>query len=329
MILGPVTFLLLAKPAPGVAPAFDPLAAAGPACCPLYAELLADAARGRRASGSSWTNPHWCWTNPAEVLAAVEPGLPEPGRRRRPAEDPGRVLLRPARRRAAGAGRRPPSTGWRWTSPDRRPRTCASLAALGGLPGKRLVAGVVDGRNIWRTDLTAALTTLGTLLGLADRVDVAASCSLLHVPLDVDRRADVGSAGRPLARLRPAEARRDRHRSARGLSEGRDAIAGELPRNRSATGLPGASPITRDPAVRARVAAVTDADAPRTAAYAERAVARSGRGSALPLLPTTTIGSFPQTDELRTGPRRPARRPARRGRVRGARCAAEIATVVA
>ena len=50
-----------------------------------------------------------------------------------------------------------------------------ALAAVGGLPGKRLVAGVVDGRNIWVNDLEKSLATLGTLLGLAEQVDVAAS----------------------------------------------------------------------------------------------------------------------------------------------------------
>jgi 5-methyltetrahydropteroyltriglutamate--homocysteine methyltransferase len=53
------------------------------------------------------------------------------------------------------------------------------------------VAGVVDGRNIWRTDLTKTLGILATLRGLADSVDAAASCSLLHVPLDVSSEEDL------------------------------------------------------------------------------------------------------------------------------------------
>lgn len=62
-----------------------------------------------------------------------------------------------------------------------------ALASLGGLPGKRLVAGVVDGRNVWADDLEASLATLATLLGLTGHLDVAPSCSLLHVPLDLTR----------------------------------------------------------------------------------------------------------------------------------------------
>ncbi|MFL1432696.1 5-methyltetrahydropteroyltriglutamate--homocysteine S-methyltransferase, partial [Nocardiopsis sp. frass1] len=62
----------------------------------------------------------------------------------------------------------------------------ADLTAVSGLGGTRLVAGVVEGRNVWRTDVPAAVATLGTLLGLADELTVSTSCSLLHVPIDLD-----------------------------------------------------------------------------------------------------------------------------------------------
>ena len=62
----------------------------------------------------------------------------------------------------------------------------ADLAAVSGLGSTRLVAGVVDGRNVWRTDLPAAVAELGTLLAFADELAVSTSCSLLHVPIDLD-----------------------------------------------------------------------------------------------------------------------------------------------
>ena len=65
------------------------------------------------------------------------------------------------------------------------PGSREALAGLGGLGGKTLVAGVVDGRNVWRTDLLAAQSLLESLHGLAGQVVVSTSCSLLHVPLDL------------------------------------------------------------------------------------------------------------------------------------------------
>ena len=61
------------------------------------------------------------------------------------------------------------------------------LAAAGGIGDRTLVAGVVDGRNVWVNDLDRSLATLETLTGIfpADRLQVSTSCSLQHVPLDV------------------------------------------------------------------------------------------------------------------------------------------------
>ena len=60
-----------------------------------------------------------------------------------------------------------------------------ALAAIGGIGVKTLVAGVVDGRNVWRADLPRALSLCASLLGLAGNLVVSTSCSLLHVPLDL------------------------------------------------------------------------------------------------------------------------------------------------
>lgn len=209
---------------------------------------------------------------------------------------------------------------------DRAAANLDDLAAAGGIPGKRLVAGVVNGRNIWINDYQQSLATLGTLLGLAGRVDVAASCSLLHVPLDADAERDTDpQIGRWLAFARQKST--EISTLARGLARGTDAIAAELAANRADLASRAASRITHDPAVRARTAAITDTDGRRLPAYAERAAAQRAH-LGLPLLPTTTIGSFPQTTELRT-----ARADLRAGRIDTAayedRIRAEIREVVA
>ena len=173
----------------------------------------------------------------------------------------------------------------------------ATLTAIGGLHDKRLIAGVVDGHNIWATDLTRALATLSTLLGLADRVDVAASCSLLHVPLDVELEQDLDSTIRPwlaFARQKLTEL----VTLARGLAEGRGAIASELEANQKLLVQRASSPIVRVDTVRHRCEAVTEVDIRRESVYARRHEIQEERLH-LPVLPTTTIGSFPQTSSLR------------------------------
>lgn len=106
------------------------------------------------------------------------------------------------------------------------------LTAIGGIPDKRLVAGVVNGRNIWAADLTAALPTLGTLRGLAGSEDVAASCSLLHVPLDVT--LDTGLDAEMVGWLSFARQKLDEIVTLRrSLTEDRTEIAGTLDVNAS------------------------------------------------------------------------------------------------
>jgi 5-methyltetrahydropteroyltriglutamate--homocysteine methyltransferase len=79
------------------------------------------------------------------------------------------------------------------------PGNLRTLAASGPLAGRTIVAGLVDGHNVWRTDLRAAITTGATVTALADHVAVSTSCSLLHVP--VDRSAETRLAPELFARL--------------------------------------------------------------------------------------------------------------------------------
>ncbi|MEU7415726.1 5-methyltetrahydropteroyltriglutamate--homocysteine S-methyltransferase [Streptomyces antibioticus] len=305
VLVGPVTYLLLSKPAPGVPADFDPLTLLD-RLLPVYAEVLADL----RAAGAGWVQ----LDEPALVQDRTPAELNAAARAYR---DLGALTDRPKLLVASYFDRlgealpvlaKAPVEGLALDFTERAAANLDALAAVGGLPGKRLVAGVVNGRNIWVNDLSASLTTLGTLLGLADRVDVAASCSLLHVPLDAAAERDIDPQilrWLAFARQKTAEV----VTLAKGLTRGTGAIAAQLAANKVDLASRANSPITRDPAVRARAEAVTDADTRRAQPYPERATAQRAH-LGLPLLPTTTIGSFPQTAELRT-----ARADLRAGRI--------------
>ncbi|WP_327231905.1 5-methyltetrahydropteroyltriglutamate--homocysteine S-methyltransferase [Streptomyces murinus] len=295
VLVGPVTYLLLAKPAPGVPADFEPLTLLD-RLLPVYAEILADL----RAAGADWAQ----LDEPALVQDRTPAELNAAARAYR---DLGALTDRPKLLVASYFDRlgealpvlaKAPVEGLALDFTEAAAQNLDALAAVGGLPGKRLVAGVVNGRNIWVNDLEKSLATLGTLLGLADRVDVSASCSLLHVPLDAAAEHDIDP--QILRWLAFAEQKTAEIATlAKGLTLGTDAIVAELSANRADLASRAGSPLTHDPAVRARAAAVTGADARRSQPYAERTAAQRAR-LGLPLLPTTTIGSFPQTGELRT-----------------------------
>ncbi|MFD5511545.1 5-methyltetrahydropteroyltriglutamate--homocysteine S-methyltransferase [Streptomyces sp. NPDC127051] len=305
VLVGPVTYLLLAKPAPGVAADFEPITLLD-RLLPVYARVLADL----HAAGAEWVQ----FDEPALVQDRTPAELNVAARTYR---ELGALTERPKLLVASYFDRlgealpvlaKAPVEGLALDFTDAAAANLADLAAVGGLPGKRLVAGVVNGRNIWINDYQKSLSLLGTLLGLADRVDVAASCSLLHVPLDAAVERDID----PQVRRWLAFARQKTNEIttlARGLARGADAITAELAANRADLASRATSPITRDPAVRARTAAITDADGRRAQPYADRAAAQRAH-LGLPLLPTTTIGSFPQTGELRV-----ARADLRAGRI--------------
>ncbi|MEU6251202.1 5-methyltetrahydropteroyltriglutamate--homocysteine S-methyltransferase [Streptomyces sp. NPDC047043] len=323
VLVGPVTYLLLAKPAPGVTADFEPLTLLD-RLLPVYADVLADL----RAAGAEWVQldePALVQDRTPAELTAVAHAYRNLGAR----TDRPKLLVASYFDRLGEALPVLAKTSVDGLALDFTGPAAANLddlAAIGGLSGKRLVAGIVDGRNVWINDLGRSLSTLATLLGLADRVDVAASCSLLHVPLDAGAERDIEpQIARWLAFARQKTA--EIVTLARGLAHGTDTIAAQLAANRADLASRAGSPITRDPAVRARAAAVTDADAHRSRPYAERAVAQRTH-LRLPVLPTTTIGSFPQTAELRT-----ARADLRAGRIDTAgyeeRIRAEIGEVIA
>jgi 5-methyltetrahydropteroyltriglutamate--homocysteine methyltransferase len=170
----------------------------------------------------------------------------------------------------------------------------------------RLSLGVVDGRNVWACDVDAALESIDAAVAALGhhRVTIAPSCSLLHVPygaaretgIDPEVRSWLAFADEKLAELRRLAAPREIRDAA--LAGARAAIAGRR-----------ASARTNDPTVRERMRALTPADRERTSPAPVRRAAQQARVP-LPELPATTIGSFPQTAEIRA-----ARRDLRDGRI--------------
>ncbi|HEY4079283.1 MAG TPA: 5-methyltetrahydropteroyltriglutamate--homocysteine S-methyltransferase [Burkholderiaceae bacterium] len=192
----------------------------------------------------------------------------------------------------------------------RAPEELAAIARL--LPRDReLSVGIIDGRNIWRSDLDQALATLRDVQALrGGRLWIAPSCSLLHVPfslrqdssLDIELAGWLAGAVEKLDELRVLE---------RALWGDEASVNAELQASRAALASRRASPRVRNAAVTERLAALpSDADQ-RSSPFAIRQAAQRQRLN-LPAYPTTTIGSFPQTTEIRA-----ARAAFKRGALQG------------
>ena len=304
VLLGPVSFLLLARgfDADGNHDDDFDLLSLLPALLDVYAELLALLAE----AGAQWVQfdePVLVQDRTPEELAA---------------------LTRAYERLAAAAGPTKLLVNTYFGDVDEAYRTLAELpvAAIGldlvrgrrnlgllqrfGLPGgKHVVAGVVDGRNVWLNDLGGSIATLseiGAAVG-EDRVIVGASCSLLHVPIELDLETDLD----PELRSWLAFANQKIEEVAvlgRALDDP-NLAADELAANRAALESRRNSPRTFNPAVRERVDSTTAADYDRDGSVEARRTAQRMR-LGLPPFPTTTIGSFPQTPEIRRERRRHA-----------------------
>ncbi|MBS1893746.1 MAG: 5-methyltetrahydropteroyltriglutamate--homocysteine S-methyltransferase [Actinobacteria bacterium] len=183
-----------------------------------------------------------------------------------------------------------------------------ALAAFADSP-TRLSLGVIDGRNVWAADPDLALDRIDAAVAAlgSERVTVAPSCSLLHVPHEAAREEGIDPEVRPwlafcvekLAEVRTLLA-------AAGPDADRDALLAD---GRAIASARRISSQTNDPAVRERVGALSAADYDRPAPFEERRPLQAER-LGLPELPTTTIGSFPQTEAIRT-----ARRELREGKL--------------
>lgn len=167
------------------------------------------------------------------------------------------------------------------------------------LPQDRVLSlGVINGRNIWKTDLNTLLDWLEPVAKqLGDRLWIAPSCSLLHVPVDLNSELSFDAEVKPwlafaLQKLDELEI------IATALNHGRDSVSAELSANREAIVARRLSPRVNNPAVKAALATITPELGQRRSAYTARADKQTALLQ-LPKYPTTTIGSFPQTAEIR------------------------------
>jgi len=165
-------------------------------------------------------------------------------------------------------------------------------------PDQVLSAGVIDGRNIWRTDLDAALASLAPVRQLlGDRLWLAPSCSLLHVPVDLANETDLDAELKSWLSF-AAQKLDELSLLGRALdnAEASD-VSAALAIQRAALKARSESPRIHNPAVIRRMADAAKVTRDR-APFADR-IAQQQQLLKLPAFPTTTIGSFPQTAEIR------------------------------
>lgn len=164
--------------------------------------------------------------------------------------------------------------------------------------GKILSLGVVDGRNIWRADLEKEFSFLKPVHDrLQERLWVAPSCSLIHCPVDLEAEAGLDREIRSWLAF-SAQKLKEVALLKKGLNEGGSAIRGALESSSLILAERRASHRVSNPVVEARLAKLTDSDHKRANPFEERQKAQRARFG-LPLFPTTTIGSFPQTEAIR------------------------------
>ena len=173
-------------------------------------------------------------------------------------------------------------------------------AILDRLPAYKVLSlGVVDGRNVWRSDLHAALAILQQAHErLGERLWVAPSCSLLHCPVDLSREDKLDVELKSWLAFAVQKCR-EVAVLAKALGEPQAVeVQAALAESRQVQESRRASPRIHKPAVQARVAAVTAQHCQRQSPFAERSARQRARLN-LPLFPTTSIGSFPQTSAIR------------------------------
>ncbi|MFM0500889.1 5-methyltetrahydropteroyltriglutamate--homocysteine S-methyltransferase [Paraburkholderia caffeinilytica] len=167
------------------------------------------------------------------------------------------------------------------------------------LPADKILSlGVINGRNIWKTDLSAVLEWLTPIhRTLQARLWIAPSCSLLHVPVDLNSEQKLDHEIRSW--LAFALQKLDELKIiAKALNDGRESVQAALADNQAAIQSRRTSPRVHNPAVKAAIAKIDATLGRRASAYSQRAARQSALLN-LPAYPTTTIGSFPQTAEIR------------------------------
>ena len=282
VLLGPISFLLLGK---SKSPSFDPISLVT-ALLPVYEEVL----QRLHAAGAEWVQID----EPGLVL-----DLPETTRG---------AFTEAYRRLSAAAGRTKILVATYFESLHSRLMTALQLPVAGlhldlvrgpgqldaalaeAPPHLTLSLGVIDGRNIWKADLSKAVALVEQAVRAlgSERVLVAPSCSLLHVPVDLNLETGLEEVKDWLAFARQK------------LEEVATICAARpnLEANRASMERRRVSTEIHDDKVKQRLASLSAEDSHRSSPYPVR---RDKQQTALglPLFPTTTIGSFPQTKEVR------------------------------
>ena len=295
VLVGPVTYLALAKADPST-PDFDPLTRIDEAVA-AYEEALASL----HAAGAPWVQldePALTSDNLSHTRVELGELAARVYERLAASQNRPQILLTTPYGDASHAVGALAKTGVEALHVD---TLRGSLPEGADLSGVTLVVGAVDGRYIWRADLAQLRETLKAAQSLgAARVTVATSNSLQHVPHDTALETwDDATLNENLhAWLAFADQKvLEVVTLARGVDEGWEAIDAEVAEATRVLEQRAAAPGVVRPEVRSRTAALTDADRAREP-YLEREAAQAERLH-LPPLPTTTIGSFPQTTEIR------------------------------
>ena len=295
VLVGPVTYLALAKADPST-PDFDPLTRIDEAVA-AYEEALASL----HAAGAPWVQldePALTSDNLSRTRVELGELAARVYERLAASQNRPQILLTTPYGDSSHAVGALAKTGVEALHVD---TLRGSLPEGADLSGVTLVVGAVDGRYIWRADLAQLRETLKAAQSLgAARVTVATSNSLQHVPHDTALETwDDATLNENLhAWLAFADQKvLEVVTLARGVDEGWGAIDAEVAEATRVLEQRAAAPGVVRPEVRARTAALTDADRAREP-YLEREAAQAERLH-LPPLPTTTIGSFPQTTEIR------------------------------
>ena len=295
VLVGPVTYLALAKADPAT-PDFDPLTRIDEAVA-AYEEALASL----HAVGAPWVQldePALTSDNLSRTRVELGELAARVYERLAAATERPQILLTTPYGDASHAVGALAKTGVEALHVD---TLRGSLPQGADLSGVTLVVGAVDGRYIWRADLAQLRETLKAAQALgAARVTVATSNSLQHVPHDtaLENWDDATLNENLHAWLAFADQKVvEVVTLARGVDQGWESIDAEVAEATRVLEQRAAAPGVVRPEVRSRTAALTDADRAREP-YLEREAAQTERLH-LPPLPTTTIGSFPQTTEIR------------------------------
>ncbi|GJM95099.1 hypothetical protein PR202_ga11801 [Eleusine coracana subsp. coracana] len=277
VLIGPVSYLLLSKPAKGVEKGF-PLLSLLSSILPVYKEVIAEL----KAAGASWIQfdePTLVLDLDSDKLAAFSAAYTE-------LEAPLSGTLTSLNSVTA--------YGFDLV---RGTQTLELIKSAGFPSGKYLFAGVVDGRNIWADDLAASLSTLQSLEAVVgkDKLVASTSCSLMHTAVDLVNETKLDDEIKSWLAF-AAQKVVEVNALAKALAGQKDEAY--FAANAAAQASRRSSPRVTNEEVQKAAAALKGSDHRRATNVSSRLDAQQKKLN-LPVLPTTTIGSFPQTVELR------------------------------